>query len=147
MSSKDTDTRTVEPKDREGNDNSTNGDSYFSDSDKPAAPSSSQQQQLELEPRIQPLGILTRFVRNEETSLIMTRKLPSATFEDFIVTDSRNKDAVVFRCHGHAKSLHQKMSKFGFFFLVLLYDMQITPKLVCLIFPDFSFVYSSSDIE
>ena len=115
MPSKDTDPRTVEPKDREENDNSTNGDSYFSDSDKPAAPSSSQQQQLELEPRIQPLGILTRFVRNEETSLIMTRKLPSATFEDFIVTDSRNKDAVVFRCCGHAKSLHQKMSKFDFF--------------------------------
>ena len=68
-------------------------------------------QSEELEPRSHPLGISARFVQNEQVSLTMTRKLPSATFEDFTVTDAN--DVVLFRCRGHARSLHQKMSEFA----------------------------------
>ena len=113
------------PKGGKEDDSGSGGVDDFSDKDIPTpAPASVSALSQQLEPRIQPLGIFMQFVRNEEASLIMTRKLPSATFEDFIVTDPNNNNVVVFRCRGHAKSLHQKMSAFSFSFSYALLSMR-----------------------
>ena len=56
-----------------GKEDDSSGVDYFYDKDKlTPAPASASALSQQLEPRIQPLGIFTQFVRNEEASLIMT---------------------------------------------------------------------------